>query len=141
MIRFTVQGQVIGKGRPRATARGGFARVYTPARTVEYEKRVKEAAIRAMAGRAPVTCAVEASVRVRVAPPASASKRRQAELLASDPITSTDVDNAAKAILDACNKIVFADDRQVVKLLVERVWAALPGADVLVVPRSAGGAP
>lgn len=36
-----------------------------------------------------------------------------------------DVDNFAKAVLDAMNGIVLADDRQVVELVATKAWAAV----------------
>ena len=53
-IAFSMVGTPIGKGRPRATARGGFARVYTPAPTRLYEGSVAAAARAFMAGRPPL---------------------------------------------------------------------------------------
>lgn len=43
-----------------------------------------------------------------------------------------DLDNAAKGILDGMNKIVFADDRQVVDLHVRRIDDGAEGARVTV---------
>ena len=40
MISFRVEGEPIGKGRPRVTARGGkFAHAYTPKKTKDYEDK------------------------------------------------------------------------------------------------------
>ena len=39
-IYFVVPGQPIGKGRPRASTRGGFVRMYTDAKTVTYENAI-----------------------------------------------------------------------------------------------------
>jgi Holliday junction resolvase RusA-like endonuclease len=39
------------------------------------------------------------------------------------PVTvRTDIDNVAKAILDACNGLVYLDDRQVVGLVAVKKW-------------------
>ena len=43
MITFMVPGLPVGKQRPRLTRRGKFTRVYTPEKTKEYERRVREA--------------------------------------------------------------------------------------------------
>jgi hypothetical protein len=40
-----------GKGRPKFSTRGGFVKAYTPAKTREFENKIKEAAVAAMADR------------------------------------------------------------------------------------------
>jgi hypothetical protein len=40
-----------GKGRPKFSTRGGFVKAYTPAKTREFEDRIKTAAIDAVAAR------------------------------------------------------------------------------------------
>lgn len=38
------------------------------------------------------------------------------------PITKPDVDNCAKSILDALNKIAYNDDSRIVELIVRKVY-------------------
>jgi Holliday junction resolvase RusA-like endonuclease len=40
-----------GLGRPKFSTRGGFVKAYTPAKTREFEDRIKAAAIDAVAAR------------------------------------------------------------------------------------------
>jgi Holliday junction resolvase RusA-like endonuclease len=40
-----------GKGRPKFSTRGGFVKAYTPAKTRDFENKIKEKAIEAMADR------------------------------------------------------------------------------------------
>jgi Holliday junction resolvase RusA-like endonuclease len=44
-----------------------------------------------------------------------------------------DWDNAAGTLCDACNKIIYGDDAQVVMGLAYRVYASEPGAQILIV--------
>lgn len=37
LLACSIPGQPVGKGRPRVTTRGGFARAYTPAKTASWE--------------------------------------------------------------------------------------------------------
>lgn len=37
LLRLTIPGQPVGKGRPRISTRGGFARAYTPPKTAHWE--------------------------------------------------------------------------------------------------------
>lgn len=38
-----------------------------------------------------------------------------------------DVDNYAKAVFDSLNKILYADDKQIIDMRVRRRWSTLPG--------------
>ncbi|MEE4212168.1 MAG: RusA family crossover junction endodeoxyribonuclease [Parvularcula sp.] len=49
-----------------------------------------------------------------------------------------DVDNVAKAILDAFSGVIWADDRQVVRLMSERFEGEANRIAVLITPRSDG---
>ena len=50
-VSFVIPGRVKGKGRPRAVARGGFARVYTPKDTVNAESMVRKFAAEILRAR------------------------------------------------------------------------------------------
>lgn len=128
MLTFTVPGAPVGKGRPRATAIAGRARLYTPARTAAYEGLVALAARAAMAGRPLLEGAVALNVHADCPVPASWSRKRQAEALAGSlmPTTKPDADNLLKAICDGLNGVAWRDDVQVVDLRVRKRYAAVP---------------
>jgi Holliday junction resolvase RusA-like endonuclease len=48
------------------------------------------------------------------------------------PVGKPDLDNLLKAVLDAINAIVFADDSQVVSLLASKTYGARPQVSVSV---------
>lgn len=127
-IAFTVPGEPVGKGRPRM----GAGRLYTPAKTVNYEGLVAHAAAQAMAGHAPIeqACAVQMDITLSV--PASWSKKRQAAALAGllMPIRKPDADNVVKAVFDGMNGVVWRDDVQAVDLVLRKRFGALPGVFV-----------
>ena len=48
IVRFTVDGVPVGKGRPKFARRGNFVTAYTPTKTKTYEQQVADAARVAM---------------------------------------------------------------------------------------------
>lgn len=102
-MKIIIEGDPIPAGRPRFDGR----RCYQPARTREYRLEVEKSARLAMRGRAPMTGALSAVIKLyRKFKPTS---RRFG-----------DVDNHLKAIFDGMNQIVFADDSQIVTCAVEK---------------------
>jgi Holliday junction resolvase RusA-like endonuclease len=77
MIKFTIPGPPIGKGRPRATTINGMARLYTPKKTASYEGLVAHAAHEAMAGRTPMEDAATVTMDVLCPIPQSWSQKKQ----------------------------------------------------------------
>lgn len=135
-VQFFVPGKPQGKGRPRAVARGKFVRMYTPEKTASYESTVALAASQAMAGRPPIEGPVVATLFIALPIPASWSKKKQAQAVADQllPVTKPDADNTVKAVFDAINGVVWADDTQVVDLLVRKRYRARPGVSVTISP-------
>lgn len=123
-IAFTIPGQPVGKGRPKFARRGAFVSAYTPQKTASYESLVKLVASQPMRGHDLLTGPLVAIIDARVTPPVSWSKKKKAEALESGLLTSKpDLDNLAKAVLDACNGIVFQDDAQIAVLLAAKAYA------------------
>lgn len=118
---FVVPGDPVAQGRPRFSVRGGFARVYDPAKSRSYKAVARDCLIRALAesghGRiddGPIGVSVEAYFE---RPKSKCSKiPRGLERQASRP----DAENVAKIILDAANGIAWRDDAQVSKLTVSK---------------------
>lgn len=133
MIHFTVPGKPQGKGRPRFTRSG---RTYTDAKTLGYEKAVALACRVCMGDLTPFVGPVEVQMKVRLVPAASLAKKVRAAMLNGDtlPIKNGDVDNYAKSVLDGMNGIAYADDKQVCRLTVEKVYAEEAGVDVWIGP-------
>lgn len=131
---FHVAGAAVGKGRPRFARRGAHVIAYTPEKTKTYEARIKSAALEAMAGGQITTCAVHVDIVIHVEPPASWSKKKRAEAFADVvyPMGKPDIDNVTKGILDAMNGIVYADDKQVVRMTVVKRYFEPAGVVVKV---------
>ena len=104
VIRITVPGRPVPKGRPRLGVRGRRAYIYTPERTAEYEQAVGLCARAAVQGCEALACPVAVAIDLFLY-----GNRR------------IDVDNCAKSILDGMNGIVYEDDNQVVDLRVRKL--------------------
>jgi Holliday junction resolvase RusA-like endonuclease len=139
MIRFTVPGAPVAKGRARTGRAANGAPVhYTPARTRSYEALVALAAQAAMAGREPYArnMPLHMLVIARVPIPASWSARKSTAA-AEDrvlPTSRPDLDNFLKAALDGCLGVVFADDSSVVRVEARKEYAPTPNLTIQVTP-------
>lgn len=125
MREFTIPVKAVGKGRPRLTTRGGYARAYTPPKTRDFEEAIALYAKQAMCQCLPVAagCSVFVQITVSLVPPLSWSRKRRSALFGAFCPKKPDADNIAKSILDAMNGIVYMDDSQVVGLSVHKFYA------------------
>ena len=116
-------GKIYSKGRPRFSGNG---HAYTPKNTRDFEKAVKNWAIGVVGEPVDYPCSVELNLFDAV--PKSGNNwlkyLRQDGLIYS---TVGDLDNRAKSILDAVNEVIFLDDKQVVKLYIDRRYRSTPG--------------
>ena len=133
-IEFFVPGPPVGKGRPRAARRGAGVVMFTPEKTADYEALVSATAGNAMRAHQLLDGPLEAVLEMRFPVPASWSKARRARALAGIEwhTSKPDADNVAKAILDACNGVVFRDDSQIVMLTATKEFSETPGVRVVI---------
>ena len=134
MLMYTVYGEPVGKGRPRFVRRGNFTQTYTPAKTKSYEDEIKMFAKAAMGATEPLETPVEVFLYIRNSVPESYSKKRTEACLSGQekPTKKPDLDNVAKAYLDAMNGVVYKDDCQIISLHVTKVYAEIAAVEVLV---------
>lgn len=135
MIRFTVPGIPVAKGRPRITTRGGFARAYTPAKTVAYEAHVASAGRDAMGDASPYAGPLAVNLTAVFPIPSSwpKARRQSAHWHTSKP----DGDNIAKALGDGLNGICWHDDAQVASWRVLKCYGETPAVHVEITPMEA----
>ena len=138
-IEFFVPGAPVGKGRPRAARRGAGVVMFTPGKTAGYERLVADTAAAALSCDALAAYQLldgplEAVLEMRFPVPASWSKAKRARALAGVEwhTSKPDADNVAKAVLDACNGVVFRDDSQVVILIATKAFSEEPGVRVVI---------
>ena len=130
MIRFTIPGQPRGKGRPRATARGGYVRAYTDSKTRAYEHSIRAAYQEA--GGTMMEGPLRVEIRAVFEPPRSLSKRRSAEMMGTAQTHKPDADNVIKAVLDGLNGAAYQDDSQVAEIRACKVYGEAAGVEVFI---------
>lgn len=129
-INFIIQGKVQAKQRPRFN--GKFA--YTPKETVAYENWVKTCYLEKYRGQKPLEKPLKVKIIAYYDIPKSTSKKKQQQMLNNEifPTVKPDTDNIAKSILDSLNKIAYLDDKQVVKLEVEKYYSTSANVAVII---------
>ena len=134
MITYVVYGEPVGKQRPRFVRRGNYVSTYTPEKTKTYEDEIRYMARCAMGASEPLETPVTVAIYIRVEIPKSFSKQKRKDALANiiKPMKTPDIDNCAKCHLDAMNKIVYLDDKQVVNLHVTKVYSEIGAVEVMV---------
>ena len=68
-------------------------------------------------------CPLFVQITVSLVPPLSWSRKCRSDVFGAFCPKKPDVDNGAKAILDAMNGIVYEDDAQVAGLIVQKFYA------------------
>ena len=117
-IIFTVPGVPQGKGRPRVPRNGTF----TPKKTRDYEKKVRDCYIAQGGQMFPDDTPLFASITAIFPIPSSLSKKRRALFNGKRYCKKPDADNVAKAILDSLNGVAYRDDSAVSSLLVYKSY-------------------
>ena len=132
IVKFIVPGKPVPKGRPRFSKKTG--RTYTPNDTSKYEKLVRE-------------CYgdnyffdteyIKITVIAKFEIPQSYSKKKKQEALAGKIFpTKCDLDNIVKSITDGLNGIAFKDDRYIIRLEAEKIFAE--EAETIIIIESEG---
>ncbi|CAN7418667.1 RusA family crossover junction endodeoxyribonuclease [Paraburkholderia hospita] len=131
-VSFTVDGEPVAKGRPRASRTDTGVRMHTPKKTKSYESKIRAAATAAMFGSIPFGRPVAITVSIYLPIPASWPKARQtkARIGVIRATNKPDADNVLKAIKDGMNGIVYEDDSQVVELSAKKGYGVEPRVEV-----------
>lgn len=104
--------EVVGKQRPRATARRGHARVYTPRKTRVFEERIRKAWSEQVGDR---WAAHAGPVEVIVLVERELAKSNPKKWAGREDLQRPDLDNVLKAVLDALNGLAYADDSTITR--------------------------
>ena len=122
---FTVFGKPVGKGRPKFTSRGGYARAYTPKGTADYESLVAESYNSEYEKEDKMDYPIK--VRILAVFPIPKSLRKADRELAKKnilkPTKKPDIDNIVKIILDGLNGVAYEDDAFVVAVEAEKRYS------------------
>lgn len=126
-LHFVIRATPVPKARPRFTKAG---HAYTPKTTASYEALVRTCARRAVekAGWSIATkpAAITVHAAFYFAPPKSWSKAEKLKCLKDGlrlKSTKPDADNLVKAVLDAMNGVVFADDALIGCVTALKAWS------------------
>lgn len=128
MRGFNIPGKIQAKQRPRFNGRY----VYTPDRTTNYENWVKACYLEKYNNEKLLETSLEVYIRAYFEIPKSVSKKKKQQMLENEisPTIKPDTDNIAKSILDSLNGIAYVDDKQVIRLTVEKWYAEIPSVSV-----------
>lgn len=119
-VTFTVTGQPVPQPRPRVSTAGGFARAYVPSKHPVHAYRQSLAAAARDAGL--TTTGEPLNVVVDAVFERPKSHMNKAGVKPDAPkLPRPDVDNIAKAVLDALQD-VMGDDSLVARLVVEKSY-------------------
>jgi Holliday junction resolvase RusA-like endonuclease len=131
-VKFTILGEPMGKERPRFRRVGNYVQTYTPAKTKNYETKVRDSYYSSNMETHHLTGAIEAEIYGVFPIPVSVSKKLRAKMEnGEEPYTKkVDADNLAKIILDALNGVAYDDDKQISKLSVTKVYGKDPRVEV-----------
>lgn len=135
MIAFTIEGKVVGKGRPRFARMGKFVKTYSTQQDISYENWVKTCFINnAPEGFTPFEGAVIVNIVANFVVPKSTSNKKREEMLNGTirPTKKPDHDNILKSICDALNKIAYNDDSQIVSSQVTKIYGEIECCNVII---------
>ncbi len=123
IYEFEVPGKVKGKGRPRVNTTTAIA--YTPTKTKEYEELIKQYFILKYRKINPLENRIKVTIQAYFSIPKNTNKTQKEEMLKGNisPTKKPDIDNIAKIVLDALNKLAFKDDNQITKLNLEKIYS------------------
>lgn len=119
-IDFTVPGKPMGKERPRVTTHG----TYTPTKTKDYEKIVKQKFIEAMQTQHEPAKVLSAEIYITAYfdVPKSWSIHAKRDHYNQPAAKKPDSDNIGKIICDALNGVAYKDDACVCELDVSKKY-------------------
>ena len=131
-IAFTVAGEPKGKERPRFCHNG---QIYTPKQTTTYEQQIIVGYYKQCGNvKFDENSQLELFVKAYYKIPKSASKKKRIAMLSEEirPTKKPDVDNILKAVADALNGVCYKDDKNIVKMSIEKFYSDVPRIEVIV---------
>lgn len=133
-LKFTVPGEPCAQGRPRFTTAGGYPRAYDPAKSRNYKAFAKYIATHEALKQGwkynelPLAITVTAYLSIASSKP---KKFKEAALKAEElPTKKPDVDNIFKAVTDALSGVLYKDDKQICRAVVNKYYDIEPRLEV-----------
>lgn len=145
-VRFIVEGEPVGKGRPRFVARynaetgRSFGQAHTPEKTMVYENLVR-VEYKAQTGgyRFDDNAMLDMRIMAFFGIPKSKSKKVKQKMLEGKirPTKKPDYDNVMKIVTDSLNDVAYKDDVQVVDAQCRKFYSDRPRVEIII--REIGG--
>jgi Holliday junction resolvase RusA-like endonuclease len=129
-MRFIINGEPVGKGRPRFSRVGNYVHTYNPPKTAAFERKVKTCYLETTMDK--FHQAVIIYIKAYMGIPSSISKKKKEEMIGRPCLKKPDVDNLAKCVLDGLNGVAYDDDSQVYSLTIEKYWSDEPRTEVII---------
>lgn len=132
-IEFEIDGEPIGKGRPRFVRTRTGGRAVTPSKTSAYENHVRAEYNRQVKDfRFGEDEMLRMNVIAYFSIAQSKSKKMKHEMLLNNirPTKKPDMDNILKIIADALNKVAYYDDKQIVECRIKKYYSNTPKVKV-----------
>ena len=125
-IKFTIEGEPVGKGRPRY----GKYKTYTPAKTKSVENNI------AYFYKVNIGHYFEGYVRLKLdlyySIAKSDSKKKKMMKLNNElrPNKKPDIDNVIKLVADALNEVAYKDDTQIIELECRKFYSDIARMEI-----------
>ena len=120
MVELIIPCKPQGKARPKFSRVGNYVRTYTPDKTVNYENFVRF--LWTQSGHEKLEGEIKACIYAHFKIPTSVSKKKHAKMLGTGYTHKPDADNICKSVLDGLQGVAFADDSQVVEVLIRKEY-------------------
>ena len=131
-ITLVVMGEPIAKGRPKFRVVGRHAMAYTPKKTHDAEKVIKDEFVKYHNDfKMPDKCPICLKVRFYMPIPSSLSKPKKKTLLSDFyHLKRPDVDNLLKLVCDALNGVAWKDDSDIASTFAVKGYSEVPRTEI-----------
>lgn len=122
----------VPKGRPKFSRVGKYIHTYTPKKTQDYEKAIAKHYVEQ--GKGLFTGPIHIKLVFQMPIPKSFGKKKiqmvKDGLMKYDK--KPDIDNLAKAVLDALNGVAYLDDSCITRLVLTKRYSEFPGITITI---------
>lgn len=129
IVKLTILGEPESKQRPRYSTYNGYVRTYTPQKTINYESLIvheynQKYGKLTFDRNEPVSLVVNAYFGLSKSDfgKKGLNKSGREKMEMGYCITTKDIDNIVKIIMDALNSICYVDDKQIVIINACKFW-------------------
>lgn len=123
LIDIRIPGEPCAQGRPRFARRGKFMSAYDPPKSRNWKATAQQHMVDAMKRRRPLEGPLSCEIVATFTCPRSHWRKRTPQPVRLHWKTP-DIENVAKAVLDAATGVLWLDDAQVARLLVVKLVGA-----------------